>query len=74
MWSTFIPTAIAAAIIVSVVNLASEINNVRAARQDLGTEFSAMRRLGTRRGAGWGPADSRRRLLSPAGDAANPPG
>jgi hypothetical protein len=31
MWTTLIPTAIAAAIFVSVVNLASEINKIREA-------------------------------------------
>jgi hypothetical protein len=43
MWSTFIPTAMAAAIIVSVVSLASEIKNVRTARQGLGTEATIQR-------------------------------
>jgi hypothetical protein len=43
MWTTLIPTAIAAAIVASVVNLASEINNIRAARQGPGIEFTLQR-------------------------------
>jgi hypothetical protein len=38
MWSSLIPTAIAAAIIASVVNLASEISTIRATRQGAGIE------------------------------------
>jgi hypothetical protein len=43
MWTTLIPTAIAAAIVASVVNLASEINNLRAAHQGPGIELTLQR-------------------------------
>ena len=38
MWNTFIPLAIAGAIVASVVNLASEINKVRASHLALERE------------------------------------
>jgi len=43
MWSTLIPTAIAAAIVGSVVHLASEINNVRVGQQGTGIESTFQR-------------------------------
>ena len=43
MWTTLIPTAIAGAICLSVVNLASEINKVREARNVPGVELTAQR-------------------------------
>jgi hypothetical protein len=43
MWVTLIATAIAASICLSVVNLTSEINKVRNARQSPGVEITAQR-------------------------------
>jgi len=43
MWATFIPAAIAAAIIASMVNLGSEINNIRTARQGVPNEAALQR-------------------------------
>ena len=40
MWTTLIPTAVAAAIIACLGNLASELNNIRLARQGPGIEFT----------------------------------
>jgi hypothetical protein len=39
MWTTLIPTAIAAAMLATVVNLASEINTIREARHLPGVEL-----------------------------------
>jgi hypothetical protein len=40
MWTTLIPTAIAAAMLATVVNLASEINTIREARHLPGVELT----------------------------------
>ena len=40
MWTTLFPTAVAAAIVACLGNLASELNNIRPARQGLGIEFT----------------------------------
>ena len=40
MWTTLIPTAVAAAIVACLVNLASELNNIRPPRQGAGIEFT----------------------------------
>jgi hypothetical protein len=43
MWTTLIPTAIAAALLATVVNLASEINKIQEARHLLGIELTLQR-------------------------------
>jgi hypothetical protein len=43
MWTTLIPTAVAAAIVASVVNLACEMNNIQAARKAPGVELTLQR-------------------------------
>ena len=51
MWVTLIATAIAASICLSVVNLTSEINKVRDARNSAGVESTAQRhQIGPRDG------------------------
>jgi hypothetical protein len=40
MWTTLIPTAIAAALLATVVNLASEINKIQEARHLPGVELT----------------------------------
>jgi hypothetical protein len=43
MWTTLIPTAIAAALLATVVNLASEINKIQGARHLPGVELTLPR-------------------------------
>jgi hypothetical protein len=43
MWTTLIPTAIAAALLATVVNLASEINKIQEARHLPGVELTSQR-------------------------------
>jgi hypothetical protein len=43
MWTTFIPTAIAAALLATVVNLASEIKKMQEARRGPGVELTLQR-------------------------------
>jgi hypothetical protein len=43
MWTTLIPTAIAAALLATVVNLASEINKIQGARRLPGVELTLQR-------------------------------
>jgi hypothetical protein len=43
MWNTLIPTAIAAALLATVVNLASEINKIQEARHLPGVELTLQR-------------------------------
>jgi hypothetical protein len=43
MWTTLIPTAIAAALLATVVNLASEINKMQEARHVPGVEHTLQR-------------------------------
>ena len=43
MWTTLIPTAIAAALLATVVNLASEINKIQGARHLAGAELTLQR-------------------------------
>ena len=43
MWNTLIPTAIAAALLATVVNLASEINKIQGARHLAGAELTLQR-------------------------------
>jgi hypothetical protein len=45
MWTTLIPTAIAAAMLATVVNLASEINKIREARHLPGVELTSQREV-----------------------------
>jgi hypothetical protein len=40
MWTTIFPTAVAAAIVACLTHLASELNNIRPARQGPGIEFT----------------------------------
>ena len=44
MWVTFIATAVATAVCLSVVNLASEINRIRDARVSPSIEYNALSR------------------------------
>jgi hypothetical protein len=43
MWTTLIPTAIAAAMLTTVINLASEITKIQEARQLTGVELTLQR-------------------------------
>ena len=43
MWTTLIPTAIAAAVLATVVNLASEINKIHKSRHLAGVELTLQR-------------------------------
>jgi hypothetical protein len=43
MWTTLIPTAIAAALLATVINLASEINKIQEARHLPGVEVTLQR-------------------------------
>jgi hypothetical protein len=48
MWATLIPTAIAAAMLATVVNLASEINKIQEARRLPGVELTLQRDVAAR--------------------------
>jgi hypothetical protein len=65
MWNTVIPVAIAGAIVASLANLGSEINNIRAASQGFAHHTTAQSQVSSRSGMYGSLGSSAQRTSTP---------